>query len=97
MSILLVTLNVRPGEEGRLVKVFSGTFRPAVSGQPGFRNVALLRPAAAGQPWLLDIRFATEPDRLTWVDTPLHQEVWPQVESLCERAEPVLYEYADQA
>jgi heme-degrading monooxygenase HmoA len=97
MSILIVTLAVRPGEEGRLVKVFSAAFRPAIARQPGFESVALLRPAAAGQPWLLDIRFATERDRLTWVSTPLHQEVWPQVETLCEQAEPVLYEYADQA
>jgi heme-degrading monooxygenase HmoA len=94
MSVCIVTLHVRTGAEDKLVEVFSATFRPAISGQPGFESVSLLRPPPA-QPWLLEIRFADEAVRLVWVGTDLHQEVWPQIESLCEQASPTVYELAE--
>lgn len=93
MSACIVTLRVRSGAEDKLAEVFSAVFRPAISRQPGFESVSLLRPPP-GQPWLLDIRFADEETRLAWVDTALHQEVWPQLESLCEQADPTVYELA---
>lgn len=91
MTACIVSLRVRAGAEDKLVADFTGTFRPAISAQPGFQRVALLRPPP-GQPWLLDIRFTDEPSRLAWVATPLHQEVWPRLEASCEQADTVVYE-----
>jgi heme-degrading monooxygenase HmoA len=93
MSACIVTLRVRAGAEDKLVEVFAATFRPAITRQSGFESVSLLRPPQ-GEPWLLDIRFADETTRLAWVATPLHQEVWPQIDSLCEQADPTVYELA---
>ncbi|MGA3218180.1 MAG: antibiotic biosynthesis monooxygenase [Acidimicrobiales bacterium] len=91
MSLLLVELDVRPGEEQDLERAFLDVFRPAISAQPGFEAVALLRPAA-GQRWLLEIRFIDEAKRLAWVTTDIHQKVWPEIDRLCEQVKSELFE-----
>jgi len=92
MSVLLVELGVRSGEETRLAEAFTSTFRPAVSAQPGFRSVRLLRPAAEGGLWFLEIEFVDEERRLAWVGTDLHQEVWPRIDTHCDSAVPAVFE-----
>lgn len=91
MSVCVVDLQVRAGAAGELARVFTERFRPAITGQPGFVQVELLRPGQ-GSRWLLLIRFTDEPARLAWVDTDLHQQVWPLVEQHCDRADTTLFE-----
>jgi heme-degrading monooxygenase HmoA len=94
MSVLIVELRLRPGEESNLEREYRDAFRPAVSAQPGFEAVTLLRPSE-GARWLLEIRFVDEPSRRAWVATDLHQAVWPLVGDLCEDVTPEVFEPVD--
>lgn len=91
MSVLVVDLHVRSGAGRQLEQVFVEQFRPAISAQPGFVGVELLRPEQ-GDRWALLVRFADEAARLTWVGTELHQAVWPLMEQHCDRADPAVFE-----
>jgi heme-degrading monooxygenase HmoA len=91
MSVLIVELDVSLGREEHLERAFIDVFRPAISAQPGFEAVALLRPTA-GQRWLLEIRFSDEAKRLAWVATDTHKKVWPEIDQVCEQFNSVLFE-----
>lgn len=80
-----VELDVQPGKEDQLTGNYRRIFVPAISAQPGFRAVRLLKPAD-GHRWLLLIEFATEQDRERWVATPEHEEAWPALGGLCSSA-----------
>ncbi|HLH99782.1 MAG TPA: antibiotic biosynthesis monooxygenase family protein [Acidimicrobiales bacterium] len=92
MSVLIVDLDVRAGAEDTLQSTYVSEFRPAISSQPGFEGVDLLRPADGNGHWRLEIRFADEPARLRWVETDVHQRVWPLMGNCCDEATPVVYE-----
>ena len=76
------------GAEQQLCDAYVSVFRPAVSRQPGFQSVTLVRPHE-GARWLLLIGFESEEDRLAWVATDLHQEAWPAIAATCDRFEAV--------
>jgi heme-degrading monooxygenase HmoA len=85
---LHVNLDVDPAKEQRFLKTFREKFRPAISRQPGFVEVKLLRfrKAMVGAPagnwnYRLLISFQTEEQRQAWVKTDLHQQVWPAMEA----------------
>jgi heme-degrading monooxygenase HmoA len=82
MFVLHVEMQVMSGQESALEQTFLATFRPAISRQPGFSGVALLRPTNPGD-YRLSIAFDTKPSQQKWVGTALHQEVWPQMEARC--------------
>jgi len=90
MSVLLVEMQVRFGEEDALVDSYLGVFLPAIASQPGFERVRLLRPEDSDR-WILEIEFIDEQRRLAWVATALHQKVWPQVETHCDATVSQLY------
>jgi heme-degrading monooxygenase HmoA len=84
---LHVDMSVDPAKEKDLKKNFKETFKPAMSKQPGFLHVYMLklREAKAGKApeganYRLVIHFKTEEDRLNWVKTDIHQKVWPTIE-----------------
>ncbi len=91
MSVLIVELEVGPGAEDDLERVFINNFRPAISAQPGFEAVTLLRPPG-GQRWLLEVRFVDEAMRLAWVATDIHRKVWPEIEQLCGQIKSELFQ-----
>jgi heme-degrading monooxygenase HmoA len=100
---LHVDLEVDLGKEKEMLKNYTGTFRPAITKQPGFVDVKLLkfRKAMAGEPpkswnYRLLISFQTEEQRVRWVATDLHQKVWPTIESCLKGAkyQPLLYDVA---
>jgi heme-degrading monooxygenase HmoA len=84
MFVLHVELQVKPGAEQDLEKTYNETFRPAISQQEGFRSVALLRPLEGAKNYVLTIQFDDRGRQQKWVATDLHQQVWSQMESLCE-------------
>jgi heme-degrading monooxygenase HmoA len=90
-SVLHVELEVKAGAAAALAADYRSSFRPAVSGQEGFRAVRLLRPVDAPHHRLV-IEFAEEQQRLRWVASDLHQEVWPRIEAHCERYTPNLFQ-----
>jgi heme-degrading monooxygenase HmoA len=84
---LHVDLEVDPAREQEMLSSFQAQFRPAISRQPGFVEVKLLklRSALAGPPpgnagYRLLISFQTEEQRQKWVATAEHQRVWPLIE-----------------
>jgi heme-degrading monooxygenase HmoA len=87
MFVLFVDMKIKPGSEQALAKTYTETFHPAISQQEGFRGVELLRPNPdqdkySGE-YRLRIAFETHALQQKWVAIPLHQEVWPQMESHC--------------
>jgi heme-degrading monooxygenase HmoA len=82
----VVELEVTPGEETRLLNDFASRFRPAIASQPGFVSVQLLQPRE-GATWLMLIDFASDNERLAWVATPLHAQVWPLLARSCDAAQ----------
>ena len=48
MFVLFVDMKLKPGAQADLEKTYNESFRPAISQQPGFRGVELLRPNQAG-------------------------------------------------
>lgn len=83
MFVLHVELQVKPQAEQKLEKTYKETFRPAVSQQEGFRAVGLLRPLDKAKDYMLTLLFEDRSRQQKWVATDLHQQVWPQIESLC--------------
>jgi heme-degrading monooxygenase HmoA len=79
MFVLHVTLTPKSGEGQGLEKDFLGAFKSAITAQPGFKAVNLLRPDDGGD-YLLSIAFENQALQQTWVATDLHQEVWPTIE-----------------
>ncbi len=84
---LHMDLEVEPVRENELLANYRTTFRPAVSGQPGFVGVALLKfqrtvsgAAPSPAPYRLEIIFASEELRQKWVASPAHQKAWTTIE-----------------
>jgi heme-degrading monooxygenase HmoA len=81
-------LELIPAREKEMLETYHKVFKPAISKQPGFVSVRLLKltaekqgKAPAGCPYRLVISFQTEEQRLTWVATPLHQKAWGAMEA----------------
>ena len=90
---LHVDLEVDPAKEKELVLNFRRVFRPAISKQPGFVSVRLLKlrqavvgAAPANAPYRLVISFQTEEQRQTWVASEDHQRAWPAIEGTLKGA-----------
>jgi heme-degrading monooxygenase HmoA len=92
---------LNPAKEKDMLQVWHNTFRPAISKQPGFVSVALLKlrkenqgKAPAGASYRLMISFKTEEERLTWVATDLHQKAWGAMEACLvgEKFNALLYD-----
>jgi heme-degrading monooxygenase HmoA len=80
MFVLFVDMELKPGAEAALTKIYSETFRPAISAQEGFRGVELYKPNKEGESWRISIAFETRALQKKWVALDLHQVVWPQME-----------------
>ncbi len=70
-----------------MLHAFHNSFVPAASQQAGFIDVKMLklRSALAGSPpagvnYRFVLTYATEDERKHWVETKIHQEVWPLIE-----------------
>jgi heme-degrading monooxygenase HmoA len=77
---LHVDLEVDPAKEAELLKNFRTIFRPAISKQPGFVDVKLLKTRNAPTRYRLLISFQTEEQRQKWVAADDHQRAWPTIE-----------------
>ncbi len=84
---LHVDMMVDPAKEKDLKKNFKEIFKPAMSKQPGFLHVYMLKlreakagKAPEGSNYRLVINFRSEEDRLNWVKSNDHQAAWPTIE-----------------
>jgi heme-degrading monooxygenase HmoA len=97
---LHVDLDVDPAKQKELVANFRTIFRPAISKQPGFVSVRLLKlrqavagAAPANAPYRLVISFQSEEQRQTWVASKDHQRAWPSIEGTLRGAKLVALLY----
>ena len=65
----------------KLEEVFKTQFYPAISGQPGFRHCGLLRSPEHKGAYILTIAFDSEDLRVRWVNSDLHQRLWPKMQA----------------
>ncbi len=86
--LLHCDLFLNSAKEKEMLSVWHNTFKPAISKQPGFVSVTLLKlrkenqgKAPTGASYRLMISFKTEEERLTWVATDLHQKAWGAMEA----------------
>jgi hypothetical protein len=84
---LHVDLTVDPEREEEMLHAFHNSFVPAASQQAGFIDVRMLKlrsalagAAPAGVNYRFVLTYATEDERKHWVETKIHQEVWPLIE-----------------
>jgi heme-degrading monooxygenase HmoA len=80
MFVLHVGIKMKSGQAAAAEQVFGGPFRAAISAQPGFQAVSLLRPDDGGD-HILSIAFENQALQQKWVATDLHNQVWSQMES----------------
>ncbi|MEO6801694.1 MAG: antibiotic biosynthesis monooxygenase family protein [Granulicella sp.] len=83
MFILYVDMSVKPGSEQLLEQTFKTVFITAISNQEGFASAGLMRSDTTAGDYRLVLKFENQSLQQNWVATPLHQEVWPQIESHC--------------
>lgn len=80
MFVLHVKIRMKTGAEKLVERFFLDTFNGAITKQPGFCDVKLLRPDD-GNEYVLSIAFENKVLQQQWVATPLHQQVWSQMEA----------------
>ncbi|WP_457963928.1 hypothetical protein M1E17_20970 [Arthrobacter sp. D1-29] len=76
-----VSMVVAPDRTSEVIRRFDESFFPAISAQDGFLECVLLREtdrADSGdlQHLRMDISFSSERQRLNWVETELHDDVF---------------------
>ncbi len=84
---LHVDLTVDPDREEEMLHGFHNSFAPAAGQQPEFIDVRMLKLRSAlagssppGANYRFVLTYATEEERKHWVETKVHQELWPLIE-----------------
>ena len=84
---LHLDMSVDPKREKEMLRNYETIFRPAVSQQPGFIDIKILRlrstvagKAPAGINYRFNLTFQSEELRQKWIKTDIHQKVWPELE-----------------
>ncbi|HEX4272585.1 MAG TPA: antibiotic biosynthesis monooxygenase family protein [Rhizomicrobium sp.] len=80
MYVLIIDIKVKPAHVPDAEKTYRGTFRPAISSQPGFVSVEFLKPQDEGDHVLI-IAFESPSVQQAWVATDLHTRLWSQMEA----------------
>lgn len=85
---LHVDLAVDPKKEKDMHRIFETNFKPAAAKQPGYIDVKMLKLRSAvmgkapeGVNYRFSLVFQSEELRQKWIATPIHQKVWPEMES----------------
>jgi hypothetical protein len=84
---LHLDMSVDPKREKEMLRNYETIFRPAVTQQPGFIDIKILRlkttiagKAPAGINYRFNLTFQSEELRQKWIKTDVHQKVWPEIE-----------------
>jgi hypothetical protein len=82
-------LSVDPSREAELVHYFETVYRPAAKKFAGYIDLKLLRiqsvllgQAPPNLTYRFVITYESEPLRLQWVQSEIHQEVWGTIEKM---------------
>jgi antibiotic biosynthesis monooxygenase (ABM) superfamily enzyme len=87
-----VTFNVMPGKEKDFETLFKTEYAAAMSRQPGFVSVALLREHEKEAVFQMVIRFQSLETAAAWRDSAEHKTLSPKIKSLYKESIVQVYE-----
>jgi antibiotic biosynthesis monooxygenase (ABM) superfamily enzyme len=91
-----VTFNVIPGKEKEFETLFKESYSVAMSKQPGFVSVALLKEHEKEAVYQMLIRFQTLETAAAWRDSEDHKVLSPRIKSLYSNSTVQVYEVVAQ-
>jgi antibiotic biosynthesis monooxygenase (ABM) superfamily enzyme len=87
-----VTFNVIPGKEKDFETLFKDAYRTAMSKQPGFVSVALLKEHDREAVYQMVIRFQSLETAAAWRDSADHKVLSPNIKALYKESTVQVYE-----
>lgn len=91
-----VTFNVIPGKEKEFETLFKETYSIAMSKQPGFISVTLLKEHEKEAVYQMAIRFQSLETAAAWRDSEDHKALSPRIKSLYSNSTIQVYEVIAQ-
>jgi len=88
-----VMLELEPGKEEEFLDIFKTQFAPAMSEQPGFVRVSLLKQRKSESQYRIEIVFESEKERLAWINTKEHEETWPKLGVLTSKCSTAGFDF----
>ena len=86
-----VTFNVIPGKEKEFEALFKGAYRVAMSKQPGFVSVMLLKEQEKEAVYRMVIRFQSLETAAAWRDSADHKALSPKIKALYKESTVQVY------
>ena len=86
-----VTFDVVPGKEQAFEDLFQSSYSAAMSRQPGFVAVSLVREQDTPTRYQMVIRFDTLANAAAWRDSADHKALSPQMKALYSASTVVVY------
>jgi antibiotic biosynthesis monooxygenase (ABM) superfamily enzyme len=91
-----VTFNVIPGKEKDFEKLFKEEYSIAMSKQPGFVSVTLVKEHEKEAIYKMVIRFQSLQTAAAWRDSADHKALSPKIKSLYKESTVQVYEVISQ-
>ena len=91
-----VTFNIVPGKEKDFETLFKDAYCIAMSKQPGFISVALLKEHDKEAVYQMVIRFQSLETAAAWRDSPDHKALSPKIKALYNNSTVQVYEVVAQ-
>jgi len=91
-----VTFNVLPGKEKEFETLFKETYGVAMSRQPGFVSVTLLKKHEKEAIYQMVIRFQSLETAAAWRDSVDHKALSPKIKALYKESTVQVYEVISQ-
>jgi antibiotic biosynthesis monooxygenase (ABM) superfamily enzyme len=91
-----VTFNIIPGKEKDFETLFKGAYCIAMSKQPGFISVALLKEHDKEAAYQMVIRFQSLETAAAWRDSVDHKGLSPKIKALYKESTVQVYEVVAQ-
>jgi antibiotic biosynthesis monooxygenase (ABM) superfamily enzyme len=90
-----VTFEVIPGKEREFESLFKEAYRAAMSKQPGFLSVALLKEHEKASVYQMVIRFSSLETAAAWRDSADHKALSPRLKALYGKSDVQVYQVVD--
>jgi len=91
-----VTFNVIPGKENDFETLFKEEYSIAMSKQPGFVSVTLLKEHEKEAAYQMTIRFQSLETAAAWRDSADHKALSPKIKALYKESIVQVYEVVEQ-
>jgi len=91
-----VTFNVIPGKEKDFETLFEDAYSMAMSKQPGFVSVTLLKEQGKEAVYQMVIRFQSLETAAAWRDSAEHKALSPRIKTLVKESTVQVYEVVAQ-